>query len=346
MEQTNNKTGNACTSVMDAPAISVDQMMQDVIGILVSCYDQAPLGTLFASEQIKPFLESVAFDVDADYSHPLVQRVAELRALVGDDGHKKLSDAMQNDKLKVQQEAAEVATRVFEHIDAPPFSDANSAVEFNLNWIVDALEKNVDFDTEPDSGSCETVLREAYKLKLTISGAPDIVSEMRFLISQELLISRVLQCVPATTLYSFWISLKPSSEDCIKYHELVARQLEELPAEKWSLEDHANATIAFWDAVAETVEYNGRDAIMRILSQQATDYLRERISSLRYHLGKSKEPWAEPACKRAGTILANMSVKPVFPHAELSVWDLSPESDNFEKTQASTAASKPVHHNL
>ena len=301
-------------------ANTANAMLEKTLDVLEDGFDKTPLGVMVAFDEIKEFLTDVVTNLGADPNNALVQKAIDLRKKIG-DSTEWLNAAKTLDMDKVKKESAAIATRVLQDIEVPPFSDVNGVVNNNLKWILPALQ----YDEESASA-----FREAYKLKLTLNGAPDEVSEMRFMVSQELLLSRLVGAVPATSLYSYWLALKPTTELGVTYHEAVARELEKLPAESWPLEIHASANVAFWQAIAETVEANSCDGVMRILSQQCTDFLKTRADSLRDHLTGSNEPWAKATVDKAYEIIRNIDVKPVFPHVELGVFDLSPMAENFE----------------
>ena len=308
---------------------TANEMLERTLEVLEDGFEKTPLGVMSAFGEIKTFLTDVVAELGADPNNSLVQKAIELRKKIGDSAEW-FTAAKELDMDKVHKEAAAIAARVLQDIEVPPFSDVNAVVNNNLNWILPALQ----YDEESVSA-----FREAYKLKLTLNGAPDEVSEMRFLVSQELLLSRLISAVPATSLYGYWIALRPTTEIGTTYHDAVARELEKLPPEEWPLEIHAAANVAFWQAIAETVEANSCDGVMRILSQQCTDFIKDRADSLRDHLTGSNEPWAKSAIDKAYETLRNINVKPVFPHVEMSVFDLSPMAENFELNALATANS-------
>ena len=338
---------NDSTNVMEKVAAqTAEGILESTLDTLQEGYKTAPYGVMHAFAAMKGFIAEVVAKLGADPDQSeLVKKAVALRTLIGENSMLELDAAKRSDMARVCRESAQIAERVFEGIDMPPFAEANPVVEQSLGWIIPALENAALGENQGDTiqlryeNPCIAPLREAYKLKLVLAGAPDPVSEMRFLVSQELLISRLIKAVPATSLYGYWIALKPVTETGICYHDAVARELEKLEPESWPLDIHASANISFWEAVAETVEANSCDVCMRVLSQQATSFIKDRVESLRTHLAPYSAKWAKSACDRAAKIISGIRVRPAFAHVEFDVWSLSPEATNFEvsATEAATA---------
>ena len=324
------------------PVQTAESTLANTLEVLHNSFEASPLGVMNAFDAMNGFLNDVVEDLGADpEKSPLVKRAVELRTLIGESSIK-LQDAQRTDAQSVYRQTADVATAVFERIEVSPIASANKPINNTLDWVIPALE-NAGYgqpQTNPLTydNPAKAVLKEAYKLKLVLDGTPDVVSELRFLITQELMISRLIGAVPATSLYGYWISLNPVTEEAKKYHEGVTRELEKLAPESWDLGIHAEANVSFWEAIAETVEANSCDAIMRVLSQQATTYIKERTESLRNHLAPCNEKWAKQAVDRACSILTNLRVHPIFPHFQLDAWALSPYPSNYENASLVNAA--------
>lgn len=302
-----------------------EETINVALDTLAANYDNIPLGVIKAFNGIKAFLTDVVTELGADTSNPVVEKAVGIRELIG-DAEDWFNFAEVADPNVVNQQTAAIASKVLEAIENygdTHMRETNPFIYANLDWIIPALEND-----ENSKGA----LSEAYKFKLTLEGAPDAVNEIRFLSSQELLISRLLGSVPVSAMYSYWMALTPVTELGQAYHDAVQSELTKLPPENWPLSLYASANAAFWEAIAQTVEANSRDSIMRILSQQSTAFLKGRIGALKEHLAHSKEPWAQSALERAAKVLSSMKLQPVFPHAFIGVFDLSPEAANFAKT--------------
>ena len=327
------------TNVFPTMAGAAEGVLETTLGILASEFEEAPYGVMSAFAAMKSFIEGVEKELGANPDSKLAIKAAELRKLVGENVASILERAREKKARRVFLECAQVATRVLEGIDMPPFSEANPAVSASLNWVIPSLE-NAGYAQEQKSilnyeNPALPALREAYKLRLAIDGLPDDTSEIKFLVSQELLISRLVGAVPATSLYGYWLALRPKTEAGMSYHEAVKREIEKLPAEEWSVEIHADANLAFWAAVAETIEAQSCDVIMCVLSQQATDYLKNRVYSLKENLKDRDDAWSKGIINKAMDILHDIRVKPPFIHGEIPVaWDLSPQAANFAAAAA------------
>lgn len=139
----------------------------------------------------------------------------------------------------------------------------------------------------------------------------DAESDTRFLFAQQLLVMNLTDDVPATTLYDYWGSFKPTSTEGKEFHEEISRILEKLEPKTWEFEAHADANLSFWEKITGSVGKVADGDSAESLADQTIKYVRDRANRLRsYLMTTSRTGWTKEALERVNKLLIGLRDKP------------------------------------
>lgn len=255
------------------------------VGQLSSLVDTHPIGVASAFSALHERLETIVKSLGSNLGEELVSMIATIRSTIGqkvsEDYHSKLKELRHSQDRDYLEQRGFVAARLLTDLKPEPFKSQNDMTLDQLEWIIPSLDEASLAAENPTCASRYIPeLRQAHSLKLALSGKPETRTEVRFLEIYEVLLARLIGCVPASTLFGFWASLKPKTEAGRAYHERVAGELTDVPPQAISETAYIESGLVLLESLAETVAASSKDWEVRALSQQITEYIKDASSGV------------------------------------------------------------------